>query len=75
MSAQLVRLIFPRHLLNTPIINDLVRQYNLTVNILRANVNPESGWVDIQLSGNTAAVENAISWLTGLGIEVVNLAQ
>ncbi len=75
MSAQLVRLIFPRHLLNTPIINDLIRQYNLTVNILRANVNPESGWVDIQLSGNTAAVENAISWLTGLGIEVVNLAQ
>jgi len=75
MPSQLIRLVFPPQLLNVPIINELIRQYNLTVNILRANISPESGWIDIQVEGNASAIEDAINWLTGQGIEIVHLAQ
>ncbi|HEY62922.1 MAG TPA: hypothetical protein G4N95_09765 [Anaerolineae bacterium] len=75
MPGQLVRLIFPQQMLNVPVINDLIRQYNLTVNILRANINPREGWIDLQITGNSDAIEDAILWLTNQGIEVVNLAQ
>jgi hypothetical protein len=52
----------------------LIRQYDLTVNILRAQVTPQEGWVDVQLTGSAAAIENATSWLSGRGIEVQRLA-
>jgi ABC-type methionine transport system ATPase subunit len=74
MQKQIIRLIYPPQLLDVPIINQLIRQYELTVNILRAQVGPEEGWVDIQLSGPSAAIENAIEWLSSKGIEVQNLA-
>jgi len=75
MPGQLVRLIFPQQLLNVPVVNDLIRQYNLTVNILRANINPHEGWIDLQVTGSSAAIEDATLWLTNQGIEVVNLTQ
>ena len=75
MPDQVIRLIYPPNLLDVPIINQLIRRYELTVNILRAEVNSQAGWVDIQLSGNAAAIEDALAWLTGLGIQTQRLAQ
>ena len=74
MTEQAIRLIYPPNLLDVPVINQLIRRYDLTVNILRAQVTPQEGWVDIQLSGNSAAIEDAMAWLTGQGIEVQRLA-
>ena len=74
MTEQAIRLIYPSNLLDVPVINQLIRRYDLTVNILRAQVTPQEGWVDIQLSGNSAAIEDAMAWLTGQGIEVQRLA-
>jgi ABC-type methionine transport system ATPase subunit len=74
MQEQVVRLIYPPRLLDVPIINQLIRRYELTVNILRAQVGPDEGWVDIQLSGNQAAIEDAMSWLSAQGIEVQRIA-
>ena len=74
MQEQVIRLIYPPQLLDVPIINQLIRRYELTVNILRAQVNPTEGWVDIQLSGTSAAIENAIDWLSSQGIEIQHLA-
>ncbi len=74
MPDQVVRLIFPPHLLDVPVINQLIRRYELTFNILRAEVTPNEGWVDIQLDGSAAAIEDAITWLSGQGIEIQRLA-
>lgn len=74
MPDQVIRLIYPPHLLDVPIINQLIRRYNLTFNILRAEVTIKEGWVDVQLSGNDAAIENAIAWLSGQGVEIRRLA-
>ena len=75
MPTQVIRLIYPPHLLDVPIINQLIRRYDLTFNILRAEVTPRQGWVDLQLTGNAAAIESAVTWLTGQGIEVQRLAE
>ena len=74
MPEQVVRLIYPPRLLDVPIINQLIRRYELTVNILRAQVGPDEGWVDVQLSGNAAAIEGAMAWLSTQGIEVQRIA-
>jgi ABC-type methionine transport system ATPase subunit len=73
MSSQSVRLVFPPNLQDEPIINRLLRQYSFTVNILRANVTAEQGWMDIQISGKTAEIESSFLWLRDQGIEVILL--
>ena len=75
MPDQVIRLLYPPHLLDVPIINQLIRRFDLTFNIIRAEVTPEFGWVDLQLTGSSAAIESGITWLTGQGIEVQRLAQ
>ena len=74
MQTQAIRLIYPPQLLDVPIINQLIRRYELTVNILRAQVGPDEGWVDIQLTGTSAAIEDAMGWLSAKGVEVQHLA-
>jgi len=74
MPDQVVRLIYPPHLLDVPVINQLIRRFDLTFNILRAEVTPNAGWVDLQLTGSTSAIESAVTWLSGQGIEIQRLA-
>jgi ABC-type methionine transport system ATPase subunit len=74
MQDQVVRLIYPPQLLDVPIINQLIRRYELTVNILRAQVGPQEGWVDVQLTGPPAAIVDAMEWLSTQGVEVQRLA-
>lgn len=73
MVSQYVRLVFPPSLHDEPIINNLMRRYTFTVNILRANVTLEEGWIDIQITGKAPEIEEAISWLREQGVEVVLL--
>lgn len=70
MTYQLIRLNYPSNLLRVPIINQLIKQYDLTVNILRAQIDGEHGWIEIQLSGNTHVIEEAIEWLKLQGVHV-----
>jgi ABC-type methionine transport system ATPase subunit len=70
MISQSVRLVFPPSLHDEPIINRLMRRYSFTVNILRANVTAEQGWIDIKISGNAPEIEESISWLREQGVEV-----
>ncbi|HIE57617.1 MAG TPA: FeS-binding protein [Anaerolineales bacterium] len=75
MNKQNIRLIYPPHLLDVPVINQLIRRYELTVNILRAQVGPDQGWVDVQLTGPAAAIEDAILWLGSQGVQVQHLTE
>ncbi len=70
MDDQIIRLVYPPHLIDVPVINQLIRSYDLTVNIMRAQVTPKEGWVEIQLTGQMSTIEEAITWLVGQGIEV-----
>ncbi len=75
MPSQAFRLIFPQQLLNEPVINNLLRQYNFTLNILQASITTDKGWMDIQITGKTGEVESAITWLKNQDIEVLLLSK
>lgn len=70
MPSQTIRLFFPSRLQDEPIINLMLRDYSFTVNILRANVSDEKGWMDIQIAGKSAEIESALNWLREKGVEV-----
>jgi ABC-type methionine transport system ATPase subunit len=70
MTDQVLRLIYPESLLSVPVINQLIRRYELTVNILRAQIGGEDRWMEVQLAGNPMIIDEAIGWLKSLGIEI-----
>ena len=70
MSDQIIRLVYPPALLSVPIINQLIRHFDLTVNILQAHIGGENRWIEVQLAGKPVVIENAIDWLENQGIEV-----
>jgi ABC-type methionine transport system ATPase subunit len=70
MTEEIIRLVYPPHLLDVPVINQLIRRYELTVNILRAQVSPHEGWVEIQLTGSSDSIDEAIEWLSDQGISI-----
>ncbi len=70
MTDQVVRLVYPESMLSVPVINQLIREYELTVNILRAQIGGEDRWLEIQLAGNPVIIDEAIEWLKQQGIQV-----
>jgi ABC-type methionine transport system ATPase subunit len=73
MPNQSVRLVFPPSLQDEPIITRLLRRYTFTVNIIRASVTADEGWMDIQVSGKAPEIEESFTWLREQGVEVVLL--
>ncbi|MBW8009987.1 MAG: FeS-binding protein [Chloroflexi bacterium] len=75
MTEQVIRLIYPPTKSKTPLINQLIRKHqDLTVNILRTKVNTIESWLEIQIVGRAAVIENAINWIREQGIEVQTLS-
>jgi len=70
VSEQILRLVYPVSLMSVPIINQLIRRYDLTVNILRAQIGGEDRWMEVQLSGNPVVIDEAIDWLKEQGIQI-----
>ena len=76
MQRKRIVLIFPPHLVDQPIISKLVKDYDLTVNIMRARITPkEEGRLVLELTGKRAGLEAGFKYLSELGVEVQSLAQ
>jgi ABC-type methionine transport system ATPase subunit len=65
-----VKITFPESLVRTPILAQLVRQFDVEPNIRRADVEEHRGWIICELRGQSPAIESALSWLRDEGIEV-----
>jgi len=70
VSEQILRLVYPVYLMSVPIINQLIRRYDLTVNILRAQIGGDDRWMELQLSGDPIVIDEAIDWLKEQGIHI-----
>ena len=70
MTDQDIRLIYPKELLREPVINQLIRRYDLTVNILQARIGDGGRWMKLRLSGNSEEIEKAIAWIQAQGIKI-----
>ncbi|MBN3873228.1 NIL domain-containing protein [Nostoc sp. JL33] len=71
------RILVPQRYHGQPVISRLVSRYGLTVNIKAASLTSDSdsdGWFDLQLSGNPEKLTNSLSYLQGLGVNLLQLA-
>ena len=73
MITLMVRLVYPPELLDVPVVNQLIRRFNITLNIHRAEIGLESGWIEAQLSGEQSEIDAALKWLTDRGIQIESM--
>ena len=70
MSASRVFVSVPEDLVARPMIYEIVRKFDVVPNIRRANVEAHSGWLIMELDGESSARDAAIAWLVEQGCTV-----
>jgi L-aspartate semialdehyde sulfurtransferase ferredoxin len=76
MAKKRLILNFPPHMVDQPVTYQLVKKYDLMVNILRARVTPkEQGRMVVEITGRKKNLEAGLLFLAEVGIDVQPLAQ
>ena len=71
MEKRRVVLRYPRHLIDVPVVSHLVKNYNLELNILRANITPQSeGLMVVGLEGSEENLRQGLAWVRDQGVAV-----
>ena len=66
---------FPKETSDRPIIYRLIKEHDVEVNILRADILPQSeGILILEVKGTKSNVKEALSYLERLGVEIERLA-
>lgn len=61
---------FPEDLVNRPMVYEIVKRFDVVPNIRRANVEANTGWMILELSGPHDVCDQAVAYLQGLGCTV-----
>lgn len=72
MANRHLQLTFPEGIVTNPVIYEIIRRFDVVPNIRRANIANHVGWMVLELSGDDAAVEESIRYLTESGIGVAD---
>ena len=76
MYARMLVLRFSKEIVDKPIITNLVRTYNLTFNMLKAQIYPhKEGIVVLELQGTRHDYEKGIQYLKDVGVVIESVAQ
>jgi ferredoxin len=76
MYSKTLSLRFPKGIVNEPIVVNLVRNFDLTFNILKATIYPrKEGLMVMELSGHRKNYNRGIQYLKDLGIKVESIGQ
>lgn len=76
MVTKRLVLSYPPHLIEQPVTFELVRKYNLKINILRARVSPgEQGRLVLEVSGSKKDLDAGLKFLEEMKLTVKALAQ
>lgn len=73
MTRLRVKLTFPERLIKEPVIYNMIKKYDIVTNIRRANVEQKIGWIVLELDGNEADLEAALSYIEEVGVQVEQL--
>lgn len=61
---------FPKKVTNTPITYDLIKKFDLRINILKADINYKlEGYLVFDIDGNSKKVAEALQYLEDVGVE------
>ncbi|HEU5320399.1 MAG TPA: NIL domain-containing protein, partial [Methylomirabilota bacterium] len=70
MSRMRVRLTFPPSLIQEPIIYRLVKDFDIVINIRRADVKADYGWVALEMEADEGTLQRGVAWLKERGVQV-----
>jgi ABC-type methionine transport system ATPase subunit len=65
-----LRLTFPSNLVQEPIVYRLVKDFDIVINIRRADVKADHGWMALELDGDADALARGVRWLKERGVQV-----
>ena len=61
---------FPEELADRPMIYEVVKRFDVVPNIRRANVEQHSGWVILELTGQSDQLDASVAYLEEVGCTV-----
>ncbi len=70
MNSMKLKLIYPEEKIKEPILSRMCKTFDVDINIRKANVQENIGWLELELMGDEEEIEKAIDWLVKQGIEV-----
>ncbi len=73
MPTRALRLNYPPFLLRRPIINQIILDFEVSVNIIQAQITHEEGWVEIEMTGEEQEIRRASKWLREVGVDVTDM--
>lgn len=65
-----VRLTYPEDLVRQPLLSRMVQDLGVEINIRRAEVGEDRGWILCEVDGQPGQVEAALRWLRQTGVQV-----
>lgn len=76
METRRVVLKFPKHLIDQPITSQLIKDFELDFNILRADITADSeGLLILGLTGSKSKLDKGLAWARKQGVEVQPLSK
>jgi L-aspartate semialdehyde sulfurtransferase ferredoxin len=70
MAKRRVRLFFSGGLVTEPVVYLMGKNYDVVTNIRLAEINADSGWLYLELSGEDDEIDRAIEWVISRGVRV-----
>ncbi len=70
MANMKVHIRFPEDKIKEPVIYQIGHEFKVVTNVRRADVRETTGWMDLELTGESAEIERAIVGLRKKGIIV-----
>lgn len=70
MARMRARLTFPPSLIQEPILYRLVKDFDILINIRRADVKADHGWVALEMEAAEETLQRGVAWLKQRGVQV-----
>ncbi|ACO04661.1 MAG TPA: FeS-binding protein [Persephonella sp.] len=70
MESIKLKLIYPEEKIKEPILSRVCKNFDVEINIRKANVQENIGWLELELTGKEEEIEKAIQYLVSQGIDV-----
>jgi ABC-type methionine transport system ATPase subunit len=70
MESIKLKLIYPEDKIKEPILSRVCKNFDVEINIRKANVTDKIGWLELEITGDERQIEEAIKYMEAQGIEV-----
>ncbi len=70
MESIKLKLIYPEDKITEPILSRVCKNFDVEINIRKANVTDRIGWLELEMTGDEKQLEEAIKYMEAQGIEV-----